>query len=84
MKSCRVSKYTQKLKHIVTKIEETSKFIETERRKLAIELSDRKSVEAWESNIMNRGTPLLTFYTNWKKVHVQQMAKRATDNDKVF
>uniref|UniRef100_A0A1B6DZR8 Uncharacterized protein n=1 Tax=Clastoptera arizonana TaxID=38151 RepID=A0A1B6DZR8_9HEMI len=83
LKSCRVSKYSQKIKHLVTKIEESSKFIETERRKVVVDLSDKKSVDALEENIRNRGTPLLTFYNNWKKVHDLQVAKRATDSDKI-
>lgn len=64
-------------------MEESGRFIEAERRKVTLMLSDLKAVEAWETNIRTHGTPLTKFYESWKKVHQRQVAKQATDNDKV-
>lgn len=83
VKECRTGKYTQKLRQALAKVEESGRFIEAERRKVTLTLSDLKAVEAWETNIRTRGTPLTKFYESWKKVHQRQVAKQATDNVKV-
>jgi nucleolar complex protein 2 len=57
--------------------------VEKERCKASFSLSDRKAIDAWETNLKLNGTPLATFYESWNKVNLQQMAKRATNNDKV-
>lgn len=68
---------------MLDKIEENARVVETERRKVSFSLSDRKSIDAWETNLKLKGPPLATFYESWNKVNIQQMAKRATDSDKV-
>jgi nucleolar complex protein 2 len=74
---------SRKLKQILDKIEENAQFVEKERRKVSFSLSDRKAVDAWETNLQLKQTPLATFYESWNKVNLQQMAKRATNSDKV-
>lgn len=83
MKDCKVGKFSQKIRQALAKVEESGRFIEGERRKVTLNLNDSKAVEAWETNIRTQGTPLSTFYQSWKKVHQRQMAKQATQNDKV-
>jgi nucleolar complex protein 2 len=68
---------------VLDKIEENARVIETERRKVSFPLSDRKAIDAWETNLKLKGTPLAAFYESWNKVNLQQVAKRATDSDKV-
>lgn len=83
LKTCRNANYNKKVKAILDKILENSKFIETERKKHTIKLSDVQGIEAIENQIRTNGTPFLTYYNNWKKVHVRQQAMKATDNHKV-
>lgn len=83
MKTCKVSKYTQKLKQVLNKIEETAKLVEAERQKVVINLADKKAVEAFEARLKVKGTPLTAFHESWLKVHMHQVAKRATNNEKV-
>jgi nucleolar complex protein 2 len=71
------------LKQILEKIEANARFVEAERRKVSFQLSDLKAIDAWQTNLKLSGTPLATFYESWNKVHLQQMAKQATNNDKV-
>jgi nucleolar complex protein 2 len=71
------------LKQILEKIEENARVVETERHKISFQLSDLKAIDAWQTNLKLNGTPLATFYESWNKVNLQQMAKRATNNDKV-
>lgn len=83
VKECKSPNYSRKLKQILEKIEENARVIEIERRKVSVSLSDRKAVDAWETNLKLNGTPLAIFYESWNKVNLQQMAKRATGNDKL-
>lgn len=83
MKECKSANYSRKLKQILEKIEENARVVEIERRKVSFSLSDRKAIDAWETNLKLNGTPLAIFYESWNKVNLQQMAKRATNNDKV-
>lgn len=83
LKVCSVSNYTKKLRQLLEKIEENSKFIEKERAKVSFALSDSKMVTAWETSIRTKGTPLLTFFENWNKVNKIQKRKKITKNDEL-
>lgn len=82
-KNCKTNKYVQKIRGAVNKIEESSRFIETERKKVSFILSDKKAIDAWERSMQAKGTPLSIFCTQLKKIYDQQEAKRITQNDKV-
>jgi nucleolar complex protein 2 len=83
IKECKSPNLSRKLKQVLDKIEENAQFVEKERHKVSFSLSDRKAIDAWETNLKLKKTPLATFYESWNKVNLQQMAKRATNNDKV-
>ncbi|RWS30906.1 hypothetical protein B4U80_11601 [Leptotrombidium deliense] len=61
LKSCKVSTYCRLLKQAVDKIEENSKFIEEQRRKLNISITDASAISEWEKNILEKKTPLNKF-----------------------
>lgn len=63
---------------------ENSKFVEVERSKTALRLDDAKSVAVVEAGIRAKVPPLVKYFENWRKLHLQQQAKKITDNDKVF
>ncbi|XP_047515368.1 nucleolar complex protein 2 homolog [Pieris napi] len=83
LKSCSVANYTKKIRQLLEKIEENSKFIERERAKISFALSEGKMVAAWEASIKAKGTPLLAFYENWSKINKIQKRKRVTKNDEI-
>ncbi|XP_034827771.1 nucleolar complex protein 2-like [Maniola hyperantus] len=83
LKSCSVSNYTKKMRQLLEKIEENSKFIEKERAKISFGLSEDKMVAAWEANIRAKGTPLLTFFDSWNKINKIQKRKKITKNDEI-
>jgi nucleolar complex protein 2 len=74
---------SRKLKQVLDKIEENARVVEKERHKVSFSLNDRKAIDAWETNLKLKQTPLATFYESWNKVNLLQMAKRATNSDKV-
>ncbi|XP_075992491.1 nucleolar complex protein 2 [Anticarsia gemmatalis] len=83
MKTCSVSNYTKKMRQLLDKIEENSKFIERERAKVSFSLGEDKMIAAWETSIKTKGTPLLTFYENWSKINKIQKRKKVTKNDEI-
>lgn len=83
LKKCSMPNYTKKIRQLVEKIEENSKFIEKERAKVSFNLTETKVINAWETSIKNKGTPLSTFYENWSKINKIQKRKSVTKNDEL-
>lgn len=83
IKECKSPSLSRKLKQALDKIEENAQFVEKERRKVSFSLNDRTAIDAWETSLQLKQTPLATFYESWNKVNLQQMAKRATNSDKL-
>lgn len=83
MKSCPVANYCKKMRQILEKIEENSKFIENERKNYTGTLADQKQIQAWEANVRNQGTPLTKFYENWEKVNQVQKKKKANQTEEI-
>lgn len=81
MKDCSVSNYTKKLRQILDKIEQNNQFIIKERKNISFTITDQKQIEAWETNVKNKGTPITSFYENWRKLHMMKKQKEATNND---
>ncbi|XP_050670288.1 nucleolar complex protein 2 homolog [Leptidea sinapis] len=83
LKSCSVANYTKKMRQLLEKIEENSKYIERERSKISFALSDEKMVAAWEARIKVKGTPLISFFENWSKINKIQKRKKVSKNDEM-
>lgn len=75
--------YTKLMKAILEKVNENSKFIESERNKLNFKLNDVEFVDSIEQGIKVSGTPFLRYHESWKKVYMQQQARKVVDNVKV-
>lgn len=71
LEKCQVSSYCKKIKQLLDKIQENSIFIENERNKIIVDLSDNATILNWEIQIRNRGTPMQTFYDNFCKKNNQ-------------
>lgn len=70
-----------KLKLLVDKITENSKYVVTEREKFTFELRDTASINAWETQLRNKGTPLLTHYEKWFNTNTAVQKLRATKSE---
>ena len=78
---CRLKKFLKswknpieckKLKQLLDKLNESSRFIEERRRQVTFNIAERERVDAWEKDIQLTGTPLSKFFEQWKKVSVDQ------------
>ncbi|XP_060521938.1 nucleolar complex protein 2 homolog [Cylas formicarius] len=83
LKTCRVANYTRKMKQLLEKIEQNTKFIEDERSKVTFSLTDQNQIEGWESQIKVKGTPLTTYYESWNKLRNIKRNKEFTRNDQL-
>ncbi|XP_054716333.1 nucleolar complex protein 2 homolog [Uloborus diversus] len=67
IKKCKVAKYNQLLKGLLTKIEENSAMITEKRRSVSFQITDVDKIKQWERNIQEQGTPILKFYKEQNK-----------------
>ncbi|XP_015123285.1 nucleolar complex protein 2 homolog [Diachasma alloeum] len=81
LKKCKVANFCKKMKQLMDKIQENRQFIETERNKIIVDLSDMPTIRNWENTIKNKGTPLSKFYQSWYNLHHSQKLKMLTQND---
>lgn len=73
--------YRSKLKMLVDKLVENSRYVNNEREKVTFDLYDGASVNAWEIQLRNKGTPLLTYYENWSNTNAAVQKRRATKSE---
>lgn len=83
LKRCKNSNYSRKLKQLIDKMEENSRVVEKERERITFGLRDTQMIAAWETNLRNKGTPLLTYYTNWVRTHFNKKKRQATDSENI-
>ncbi|KAK0078279.1 hypothetical protein PV325_002733, partial [Microctonus aethiopoides] len=81
LKKCKVANFCKKMKQLLDKIQENRQFVETERNKIIVDLSDMAEIKNWENRLKNQGTPLATFYKSWYNLHQSQKLKLLTQND---
>ena len=74
IKKCPLANYNKKMKQLLEKIQETTKFVEKQRGQVHFDLADTKAVLALENQLRQNGTPLSTYYASWKKIKDREMA----------
>lgn len=75
--------YVKKIKQLLDKIIENSKYIEQERKNINFNLKNTSSIRNWENEMKNKGTPLQAFYDIYKAAYEKQLRRMATDIDSI-
>lgn len=83
LKTCKNANYSRKIKQVLDKIIENSKFIEEERKKITFGLKDSSLIQSWETQVKNKGTPLDIYYASWLKTHEVKKRRQAADTDDI-
>ncbi|KAH8392099.1 hypothetical protein KR215_000598 [Drosophila sulfurigaster] len=85
LKECRNANYTRKLKQLLDKIQESSRFIEQQRSKSSVnfDLKNAQAVQAWEQQVRNKRTPLDIYYASWLKTHETKKRRQAAQTDDI-
>lgn len=79
IKTTKNPNYARKLKPLVEKITEQSKFVDERRNKVAFSLNDSNLIKAWEINLRNGQTPLEVFYEQWQKAHQTKLKRQKVE-----
>lgn len=83
LKKCHVANYCKKMKQLLEKIEENSKYITDLRSKKVFNLQDMGEIKNWENGVKVEGTNLAKYYDSWIKIHQDQKMKDITQNDEL-
>lgn len=83
LKNCRNANYSRKLKQLVTKIMDNSKFIEEQRSKMTPKLNEAEKTQGFEAQIRAKGTPLSIYYESWLKTHEVKRRRQAAQSDDI-
>ena len=78
-KKCNVANYCKKIKQLLEKIEENSKYTSNERRSVTFSVNDTDKIGAWENERKLAPPPLSKFYLSWRKVQDEQKIKAKAD-----
>ena len=83
LKKCKVQNYSKKIKSLLDKSVANQKMIETRRKNVNFGVGETQKIQVWEAQVANDGTPLLSFYKNWKKTDDLKQAKKASEQEKL-
>jgi nucleolar complex protein 2 len=76
VKKCKVGNYTKKMKGVVDKINDNTKFIQDRRAKVSFGVRDLDQIRIFEAQLKNQGTPLGKYYETFKTVKEAEMLKK--------
>jgi len=83
LKKCKVQNYSKKIKTLLDKSVANQKMIEQRRKHVNFGVGETQKIQVWEAQVANDGTPLLSFYKNWKKTDDLKQAKKASEQEKL-
>ncbi|XP_059143876.1 nucleolar complex protein 2 homolog [Physella acuta] len=83
LKKCKTANYCKQIKQIVDKIQEQAKFVTEKRKQANVSLHDQNSVDIWEDQLLQMGTPLRKFYTSWRKLRDRELLHEISNKEAV-
>lgn len=77
------TKHRSALKLLGDKFAENLRYVMSERAKFTFDLHDTASINAWETQLRNKGTPCLAYYENWHNTNTATQKRHATTSEEI-
>ncbi|XP_065332091.1 nucleolar complex protein 2 [Cloeon dipterum] len=76
IKNCKVAEHVKKMKSLLDKIQENSKFIEEARKTRNVNLTKETDLDAFDAFVRSKVSPMDTFYQNWRSANEERKVIR--------
>jgi len=83
IKECQTQSYCKILRQVIEKVDEHSKFINSQRTKVNFAVTDCDAVKIWETNINTPKLPFKVFFEDYKKKRQREVLQEIADKDRV-